>query len=72
MFSVYFISYVTVTGFDSILVEKFPEYVQDMMKNKGKIKAEFIVGLCVSVCVCVLCVWRGVCVIGRVFVTINL
>ena len=38
-------SNVTVPGFDSILIERFPEYVRDMMQNKeDKVKAEFKVG----------------------------
>ena len=42
------------SGLDSILIDKFPEYVRDMMQNKDKMKAEFKVGyVCVCVCVCV-------------------
>ena len=44
-------------GLDSILIERFPEYVQDMMQKKdNNIKAEFMVGF-VYVRVCVLHVW---------------
>ena len=46
---IYVFSNVAVPGFDSILIERFPEYVRDMMQNKeDKVKAEFKVG-----CVCV-------------------
>ena len=45
----YVFSNVAVPGFDSILIERFPEYVRDMMQNKeDKVKAEFKVG-----CMCV-------------------
>ena len=38
-----------VSGFDSILVEEFPEYVRDMMQNEeDKLKVEFVVSfLCI-------------------------
>ena len=60
-------------GFDSIPIEEFPEYVQDMVQNKGsKMKAEFMVcslhtflahPLCHCVCVCVtVCVCVSLCV----------
>ena len=53
VFSILF--YVTVPGLASILIEKFPEYVQDMMQKKdNNIKAEFMVGF-VYVCVCFTC-----------------
>ena len=38
----YVFSNVAVPGFNSILIERFPEYVRDMMQNKeDKVKAEF-------------------------------
>ena len=38
----YVFSNVAVPGFDSILIERFPEYVRDMMQKKeDKVKAEF-------------------------------
>ena len=47
----YVFSNVAVSGFDSILIERFPEYVRDMMQNKeDKVKAEFKVGI---LCMCV-------------------
>ena len=32
---------IAVSGLDSVLIDKFPEYVRDMMQNKDKMKAEF-------------------------------
>ena len=43
-----------VPGFNSILVEEFPEYIRDMMQNKeDKLQAEFVVCFLFTVyCVC--------------------
>ena len=38
------------SGLDSVLIDKFPEYIRDMMQNKEKMKAEFKVNY---VCMCV-------------------
>ena len=39
--------YTTVPGFDPILIERFPEYVRDLIQNEeDRMKAEFMVGLC--------------------------
>ena len=42
-------SCIAVSGFNSILIEKFPEYARSMMQNKED--KEFLVG-CFDVCVC--------------------
>ena len=48
-----------VSGFDSILVEEFPEYVRDMMQNEeDKLQAEFVV--------CFLCIYMYVRVEGSI------
>ena len=44
---------VVVPAMEFITIDKFPEYVQDLMQNKKKMKGEFKVGYYVCTCVCV-------------------